>query len=590
MPLDAICLKAVTEELNDALTGSRIEKVYQPERDEIILQTRGIGGGRRLLLSMAANTPRIHFIQTTRENPSAPPMFCMLLRKYIQGAKIARIVQPTIERMLTIELETTDEMGVSCKKILICELIGRQANLILCDQDNRIIDALRRIDGDLSSGRRQILPGLFYHMPPPQEKHNPFSITGIGVAAGLSTAENGQTLDRFLLSQLSGFSPLLCRELAYRATGDAMRPVAQMSFQEQVRLGETYDNFLAFLENKHWKPFLLSKKTDGAVFDFSLLPITQYEGLMDVTPMDSFSDMLSAFFEKKGKVERMTRRSSDLHKTVTTARDRLARKLAAQQKELQAAQDREQYKRMGDLITTNLYQLEKGMRKALVIDYYDPACPEIEITLDVRLTPQQNAQQYFKRYNKAKTAEEILTRQLEQGQSDLDYLDSVLEAISEAESERDLAQLREELLQTGFLSMKQNKKSRGKPVASKPFHYRTSDGFDVFAGKNNLQNDLLTLKTALKSDIWFHTQKIHGSHVILVADGREPTDAAMTEAAMIAAYHSKARQSSRVPVDYTPVRQVKKPAGAKPGMVIYYVYQTAYVTPDEALIEKLRVE
>jgi len=589
MPLDAICLRAVAEELNDALTGSRIEKVYQPERDEIILQTRGTGGARRLLLSMAAGAPRVHFIQTTRENPMAPPMFCMLLRKYIQGAKIARIVQPALERMLTIELETTDEMGVSCKKNLICELIGRQANLILCDQDNRIIDALRRIDGDLS-GKRQILPGLFYHMPPAQDKHNPFSISGMGITAGLTTADNGQTLDRFLLSQLSGFSPLLCRELSYRATGDAARPLSQMSFQEQVNLGETYDNFLAFLESKRWKPFLLSQKSDGAVFDFSLLPITQYEGLMDVAQMDSFSDMLSAFFEKKGKVERMTRRSSSLHKTVATARDRLARKLAAQRKELQAAQDREQYKRMGDLITANLYQLEKGMRKALVIDYYDPACPEIEITLDVRLTPQQNAQQYFKRYSKAKTAEEILTRQLEQGQSDLDYLDSVLEAVSEAESERDLAQLREELLQTGFLSAKQNKKSRGKPVISKPFHYRTSDGFDVFAGKNNLQNDLLTLKTALKSDIWFHTQKIHGSHVILAADGREPTDTAMTEAAMIAAYHSKARQSSRVPVDYTPVRQVKKPAGAKPGMVIYHVYQTAYVTPEEALIEKLRIE
>lgn len=589
MPLDAICLGAVTEELHNTLTGSRIEKVYQPERDEIILQTRGAGGAHRLLLSMAAGTPRVHFIQTARENPTAPPMFCMLLRKHIQGAKIAQIVQPAMERMLTIELETTDEMGVPCKKTLICELIGRQANLILCDQDNRIIDALRRIDGDLS-GRRQILPGLFYHMPPAQDKHDPFSISSMGLVAGLSTADSEQTLDRFLLSQLSGFSPLLCRELSYRATGDAARQIAQMSLQEQISLGETYDNFQAFLKNKHWKPFLLSKKADGAVFDFSLLPITQYEGLMDVIQMDSFSDMLAAFFEKKGKVERMTRRSSDLHKTVVTARDRLARKLAAQQKELQAAQDREQYKHMGDLITTNLYQLEKGMRKAIVTDYYDPACPEVEITLDVRLTPQQNAQQYFKRYSKAKTAEEILTRQLEQGQSDLDYLDSVLEAISEAESERDLAQLREELLQTGFLSAKQNKKSRSKSVSSKPFHYRTSDGFDVFAGKNNLQNDLLTLKTALKSDIWFHTQKIHGSHVILAADGRTPTDTAMTEAAMIAAYHSKARQSSRVPVDYTPVRQVKKPAGAKPGMVIYYVYQTAYVTPDEALIENLRIE
>ena len=288
----------------------------------------------------------------------------------------------------------------------------------------------------------------------------------------------------------------------------------------------------------------------------------------------------------------MARRSSDLHKTVVNARDRLARKLAAQQKELDETQNREQYKRLGDLITANLYQLEKGMNKATVIDYYDEGCPEVEITLDVRLTPQQNAQKYFKLYNKAKTAETVLTEQIGRGRADLEYLESVLAALGEAETERDLAQLREELTQTGVLSNKQtrNKKLRAKPVQAKPFHYRTSDGFEVFAGKNNLQNDLLTLKTAFKSDIWFHTQKIHGSHVILVTDGREPTDQAMTEAAMIAAYHSKARQSSRVPVDYTPVRQVKKPAGAKPGMVIYYVYQTAYVTPDEAAVEALRVE
>ena len=313
---------------------------------------------------------------------------------------------------------------------------------------------------------------------------------------------------------------------------------------------------------------------------------------MNVTQYESFSSLLAAFFEKKGRVERMTRRSSDLHKAVVNARDRLARKLSAQKKELASAHDREKYKRTGELITANLYQLEKGMNKAKVIDYYNKDCPEVEISLDVRLTPQQNAQKYFKLYTKSKTAEEVLTEQIRQGSIELDYLESVLVQLGEAETERDLAQLREELTLSGVLSAKQtrNKKDRQKPVQAKPFHYRTTDGFDIFAGKNNLQNDLLTLKIAFKSDIWFHTQKIHGSHVILVTDGREPTEQAMTEAAMIAAYHSKARLSSMVPVDYTQVRQVKKPAGAKPGMVIYHVYQTAYVTPDETVIEKLRIE
>ena len=591
MPLDAICLGAVTEELNHVLTGCRVEKVYQPDRDEIVLQTRGQGGARRLLVSIAAGAPRVHFIDAARENPATPPMFCMLLRKHVQGAKIAAVVQPAVERMLTIELDTTDEMGVACKKHLVCELMGKHSNVILCGEDNRIIDAMRRVDGDLS-GKRQVLPGLFYRLPPAQEKHDPFALSGAGLSAALQSADGEMGLDRYLLSQLLGFSPLLCRELSYRATGDAAKPVGKLTAEEQLRLAQVFEDLKSYLTEKRWKPFLLTKTEDHAVFDFSFLPITQYEGLMTVSQEQSFSDLLAAFFEKKGKAERMARRSADLHKTVVNARDRLARKLAAQQKELDATQNREQYKRLGDLITANLYQLEKGMNKAVVVDYYDEACPEVEVALDVRLTPQQNAQKYFKLYNKAKTAEEVLTQQLAQGRADLDYLESVLVALGEAESERDLAQLREELTQAGVLSNKQarNKKQRVKPVAAKPFHYRSSDGFDIFAGKNNLQNDLLTLKTAFKSDIWFHTQKIHGSHVILVADGREPTDQAMTEAAMIAAYHSKARQSSLVPVDYTPVRQVKKPAGAKPGMVIYHVDQTAYVTPDEAAVERLRIE
>ena len=591
MPLDAICLGAVTEELNHVLTGCRVEKVYQPDRDEIVLQTRGQGGARRLLVSIAAGAPRVHFIDAARENPAAPPMFCMLLRKHVQGAKIAAVVQPAVERMLTIELDTTDEMGVACKKHLVCELMGKHSNVILCGEDNRIIDAMRRVDGDLS-GKRQVLPGLFYRLPPAQEKHDPFALSGAGLSASLQSSDGEMGLDRYLLSQLLGFSPLLCRELSYRATGDAAKPVGKLTAEERLRLAQVFEDLKSYLTEKRWKPFLLTKTEDHAVFDFSFLPITQYEGLMTVSQEQSFSDLLAAFFEKKGKAERMARRSADLHKTVVNARDRLARKLAAQQKELDATQNREQYKRLGDLITANLYQLEKGMNKAVVVDYYDEACPEVEVALDVRLTPQQNAQKYFKLYNKAKTAEEVLTQQLAQGRADLDYLESVLVALGEAESERDRAQLREELTQAGVLSNKQarNKKQRVKPVAAKPFHYRSSDGFDIFAGKNNLQNDLLTLKTAFKSDIWFHSQKIHGSHVILVADGREPTDQAMTEAAMIAAYHSKARQSSLVPVDYTPVRQVKKPAGAKPGMVIYHVYQTAYVTPDEAAVERLRIE
>ncbi|MFQ9126658.1 MAG: NFACT family protein [Butyricicoccaceae bacterium] len=450
------------------LTGCRIEKVYQPDRDEIVIQTRGQGGARRLLVSIAAGTPRVHFIETARENPAVPPMFCMLLRKHVQGAKIAAVTQPAVERMLSIELDTTDEMGVACKKHLICELMGKHSNVVLCGEDNRIIDAMRRVDGDLS-GKRQVLPGLFYRMPPAQDKHDPFAVSGVGLAAAAAQADGEQMLDRFLLNTLLGFSPLLCRELAFRATGDTAKPLGMLSDEERNRLAKVYDDFLAYIEEERWKPFLLTKSEDSAVFDFTFLPVTQYEGLMNVTQYESFSSLLAAFFEKKGRVERMTRRSSDLHKAVVNARDRLARKLSAQKKELAGAHDREKYKRTGELITANLYQLEKGMNKAKVIDYYNKDCPEVEISLDVRLTPQQNAQKYFKLYTKSKTAEEVLTEQIRQGSIELDYLESVLVQLGEAETERDLAQLREELTLSGVLSAKQtrNKKGRQKPAQAK---------------------------------------------------------------------------------------------------------------------------
>ncbi len=589
MPLDAVTLRAAVRELHGDLAGGRIEKVYQPDREEIVLAIRGKAGAKRLLISVSAAAPRMHLIAQTIENPASPPMFCMLLRKHIQGAKIVSVGQPSLERLAVIELDTADELGIPCKKYLNIELMGKYSNLILQGEDGRVIDAIRRVDGDIS-GKRQVLPGLFYRLPPAQEgKLDPLEVSGAGLAAALRTEAGEKGLDKWLLGHFLGLSPLLCRELAYRSTGETGKPVCQLSEPEREAVGRVFADFTDFIREGRGKPYLLTRREEQTVFDFSCLPVTQYGDLIAVTQEESFSALLSAYYEKKSRAERMNRRASDLIRTVTNARDRAQRKLAAQRQELLETAQRERHKRLGDLITANLYQLEKGMNRVRAVDYFDEACPEVEIDLDVRLTPQQNAQRYYKLYNKAKTAEAVLTIQVAQGERDVDYLESVLASIGEAECEQDLSQLREELRQTGVLSNKQQRNQRQKPARSRPYEYRTSDGFAVFAGKNNLQNDLLTMKTAFKSDVWFHTQKIHGSHVILVADGREPTDEAMTEAAMIAAYHSKARGSTLVPVDYTPVRYVKKPSGAKPGFVIYHVYQTAYVTPDAARVEALRV-
>lgn len=590
MPLDAVCLRAVVNELDKELAGGRIDKIYQPDRDEIVISVRTAKGGKRLMITAEPSAPRIHLIDSNRENPAVPPMFCMLMRKYLQGAKIVSITQPAMERMAVIEMDTTDEMGVSVKRQLVCELMGKYSNIILKGEDDRIIDAVRRIDGDIS-GKRQVLPALFYRMPPVQEgKVNPLELTSNQLIEMLEKCEQvDKKLDKWLLGTLLGLSPLVCRELAYLATSQTGKAVIELTNEDKARLAQAFDDFVNMLKTGDFKPELIIKNEDNTVLDFTCFETKQYENLVNQTQMDSFSSLLSAFYERKGQAERMRRRAMDMIRTVTSARDRTMRKLNIQREELEQTKDRDKFKRMGELISSNYYQLEKGMTRAKVIDYYDESCPEIEIQLDIRLTPQQNAQKYFKQYQKAKNAEQMLTAQIKEGEAELSYLESVLQLVDEAENEKDLAQLREELVQTGVLSQKQSKKKQ-KKSDSIPFEYRTSDGFSVWAGKNNLQNDLLTMKTAYKSDIWFHTQKIHGSHVILALDGREPTDTAMTEAAKIAAYHSKAKHSSSVPVDYTEVRNLKKPNGAKLGFVVYTVYQTAYVTPDESEIEKLRVK
>lgn len=591
MPLDAVCLLATVREISTRMAGGRIDKIYQPERDELVLSVRLMRGGVKLLLSVGAGAPRMHFIETGRENPAAPPMFCMLLRKHLQGAKIVSVTSPDMERMAIIECDTVDEMGIPSKKYLAVEMMGKYSNIILYGEDGRILDAIKRVDGD-TSGKRQVLPGLFYRMPPPQDKVNLLEVSQAGIAAAIKNADDDTAADRWLLSYFKGLSPLLCRELACRACGETAKPMCDLTDGERSSLADVLADFVQMIEDNRMKPYLLTHAEDGSVFDFTVMPVTQYGDLMHNQQTDSFSKLLAEFYEKKSSMEHIRRRAQNMTHTIQNARDRMRRKLAAQRQELSRSQNRDKYKRRGDLITANLYQIEPGARKVRVIDYYDPACPEVELDLDIRLSPQQNAQKQFKLYTKAKNAEEKLTEQIAQGKQELAYLDSVLESISEAENLTDLAQINEELVNTGYLSAKQDKKKRrrAKPVQGKPFHYRTSDGFDVFAGKNNTQNDLLTLKTAFKSDMWFHTQKIHGSHVILVCDGRDPTNEAMTEAAEIAAWHSQARGSAQIPVDYSQVRNIKKPNGAKPGMVIYHVYQTAFVTPDEKKIEKMRIE
>ena len=578
MPLDAICLQGVVGELAPRLTGSRIEKIQQPARDQIILLLRG---SRRLFLNAGANQPRIHLTEQLRDNPSQPPMFCMLLRKHLSGGIIESVRQEPLERVVTLTVLASDEMGERGRFTLVWEGMPRRANLILCDRDGRIIDCLRRVDLEAEQDR-QVLPGLFYRLPTRQDKRSPLSVTEEEFAALLGRAAPDAPLDGWLLDTFTAISPLVARELTVRACGSTDAPVSQGN-----ALWDVFSRWQRDVNENTFTPTLI--KRNGSLADFTYGPVTQYGTYAETEIYDSFSHLLDDFYEKREQAERVKQKGRDLLKTATTARDRVRRKLAAQEKELAACLDRDHLRICGELITANLYRMERGQSRLTAQNYYDENCADVDIPLDVRLSPQENAARYFKQYAKAKTAEKYLTAQLQRGREELQYLESVLQELAQAESEQDFNDIRTELTDGGYLRGR-GKKQPGFQRASKPREFRSSAGLRILVGRNNRQNDRLTTKDADKRDIWLHTQKIHGSHVILCTGGAEPDEQSLMEAASLAAYFSQAQGSTKVPVDYTPVKFVKKPAGAKPGMVVYTTYQTMLADPDEELVKRLSVK
>ncbi len=586
MPLDALCLSGLVHELNSALSGSKIDKIYQPGRDEVVLSLRTAGGTKRLLLSANPNHPRPQLTEISRENPDVPPMFCMLLRKYLTGGRILEITQPPMERVVEFHLETLDELGDRTKRSLVLEAVGRRSNLILLDREGRITDCLRRVDGDVSSSR-QVLPGMFYRLPPPQAKRNPLEVSREELERLLAAAPEQAQADRWLLDTFVGLSPLVCRELAFRAGGSTDVRLNFLGAEGRTKLINELKQLLQSVSENHFTPVIIS--IGSVPKDFTFFPVSQYESAAQLSTFSTFSSMLDQFYEQRENMERIRQRGQDLIRCVTSARDRTARKLGNQEKELNATLDRDRLRQFGDLITSNLYAMHKGMACVRVSNYYDPEGTEVAIPLDPLLTPQQNAAKYYKEYNKAKTAQAMLTIQLEKGRRELDYLNSVLENITLAEGERDLQEIRQELTDTGYLHRPSKSKAREKRVTSKPMEFRSTNGLRISVGKNNTQNDLLTCKLASKNDIWLHTQKIHGSHVILWTEGGQADLQSLQEAACLAAWFSQGREASKVPVDYTPVKYVKKPGGARPGMVVYTTYETALVTPDENLAKRLKI-
>ena len=572
MPLDSVTVSALAAELRARILGAKIDKVQQPERDTLLLSLHGPGGSARLAVCGGVGNARVHITDASYENPERPPMFCMLLRKHLAGARIAALEQPERERILLFRFDAYDEMGASVQKTLAVEMIGRGTNIILIDGEGRIIDCLRRVDSDMSA-LRQVLPGFIYRLPLQQNKPDFFALSAEERCALWEARETSLPPDKWLLNTFSCLSPLLCRELVFRCGGDLLALPNQMdALAEAVAAGE-------------FTPCMLLE--DGKPKDFSFLRIRQYGAAIECETFPSFSALLDAFYTRRSRAEDLRRRTAALRKTVKNALDRTERKLASQTEELRKTGEREEKRRWGELITANLYRAPKGGAATMTVeDFYQDGAPAVTIPLDPLKTPQQNAAAYFREYTKAKTAEQYLTRLLAENRAAAAYLESVLDELERVRGEQDIADIRRELTETGYLKAKRGGKEKQR--SSAPLRYRSSGGFEILVGRSNLQNDLLTFKTARKGDLWLHVQKVHGSHVIVRCDGAAVDDQTLREAASLAVTHSQAAGGGKTAVDHTRVKFVKKTAGALPGMVLYTDYATVVAEADEALAEKLK--
>lgn len=582
MALDGAFLYAVKQELN-VLMGGRIDKIYQPSREEIIISIRTRQGGFKLLISASASSARIHITQMSVDNPMTPPMFCMLLRKHLGGGKLSAIRQDGLERILFLDFECINELGDIVTVTLACEIMGKYSNLIVINNDGKIIDSIKRVDSDMSR-ERIVLPGMPYEFPPRDDRISfvdSDEITIRSIVTSLKSAE----LSKALINAFEGISPVLAREWAYYTGKGIELNGAEMNSDEIDRLV-----FAIMMSKKSLTEndccFTTVTNKDGLLKDFSFIRLNQYGNLMITKEHTSACSLLDYFYAQRDRTARLKQRANDLFKLLMNTTERITKRIANQKNELKDCEKKEEMKLKGDLLSANIYRIQKGDQTAVLENFYDESCPQIEIKLDSRLTPSQNAQKYYSEYRKSLTAEKKLAEQIALGEEELKYIDSVFDSLTRANTENEVNELRLELAEQGYIRAVRLK---GKPPKSNPpFEYLSGDGYTILLGRNNKQNDKLTLKTAAKTDIWLHTHNIPGSHAIIVTNGETPPISTIEEAAVIAAVNSKAKDSSQVPVDYCPVKFVKKPVGAKPGMVIFTNNKTLYVTPDKKLEERLK--
>lgn len=577
MAFDGVMMHYVKEEIKSVALDARVSQIHQPNRDELVIALRTKNGNKKLLVSSRANSPRICFTEHSIENPATPPMLCMLLRKRLGGAKLVDVRQIELERIMFLDFIATNELGDKVKLTLCVEIMGKYSNIILIDENDNIVDALKRVDFTMST-QRLVLPNIKYELPPKQDKLCILECSGRDIVEKAINTPAEMRLSKALLSAMQGVSPIIARELEYMVGVDSNR---ELTVIDKLKLIEKVDKLKKYIVSGEKSPTMMIKP-EGKPFDIAFMDIMQYGEMASKKRFLDFSTLLDSFYYERDKAERMKVKGQDLLRLCSNIQDKLCRKIAVQEKELKDSLNRDKLRKKGDLLQANMYKMVRGQSFIDVEDYYDNN-KIVRIKLSPTLNPSQNVQKYYKDYRRAKTREEMLTVQIAKAKAELQYISAVQESLGRAESERELTEIRQELVDEGYLK---NRNPKGRNKALKllpPKEYTSSDGFTIYVGRNNKQNDKLTLKTARNYDMWLHTKDIPGSHVIIVSDNREITDTAILEAASLAAYNSKAKESDNVPVDYTIVKNVSKPSGAKPGMVIYVNNKTVYVTPKESI-------
>ena len=578
MALDAATLALTARELDARLAGARVDKIFQPTRDEVVLMMRSRAGGAKLLLSARSGAARIGVTTESFEHPQVPPSFCMLLRKYFSGGRLDGVHAEKGERLVFFDFTCTSEMGDQVPVTLAAELMGRYANIVVVNGERRVVDALKRVDLD-ASAVRPLLPGLAYTLPPRQDKPDFFE-TDENEFLRRVFSFDAPAADA-VMKAVSGIGPAVCREIAYRALGEGRFFTGELNAGQKQALAAAAAGIRAEFA-AGGRPTVVVDET-GKPVEYSFTPLTQYQPRCELRPCESYCGMLEDYYAAKDQAERLRQKSRNLGKTVQNLCERAKRKQAARLEEQAATEKADHLRVWGELLQANLYAVQRGAKEATVENYYDGA--QVTIPLDVRLSPAANAQRYFKEYKKKQTAARMLKKLLADGQREIDYLETVLYEVGQAGGEAALAEIRAELKAGGYLKNDRRKEKKQKPADF--LRYTSSDGFEILVGRNNAQNDRLTLHTARGRDLWFHVKDAPGSHTVVLSGGREIPLATQNEAAMLAVFHSSQAASAKVPVDFTEVRNIRKTGDLKPGMVLYEKYETAYVTPDPQVLKKL---